>query len=433
MILYLDMVSGISGDMCLGALVDLGVDPAWLEAQLTPLFAGFRITAEPVFRSHLRAVDLTVAVTDTETSRRYADIRELIQGSSLSAYVKKNSLAAFEKIARAEAAIHGQDLDDVHFHEIGGIDSLVDILGTFLCMEKLDITEVHASAVPLGSGYVECAHGRIPVPVPATLAILEGIPVTGSDARTEIVTPTGAALAVTLAKRFGPVPPMQIVKTGYGAGKRDTGAGVPNLLRMVLGRPVIRRKLEQESPGDSIFQTKTHADAGCQERFRQESVCGEPAGQPQDRLDPPALDHIQHERIAVLTTQVDDMHPEILGFVMDHLLEKGALDVTYAPVHMKKNRPGIRMEVLCTLTDLDAMIREILVQTTAIGVRCHISDRAVLHRESCRMETCFGQIEAKKIQGPDGKIRMIPEYEALAKIARQQAIPLKAVYEKVVG
>ncbi|MEE4363931.1 MAG: LarC family nickel insertion protein, partial [Desulfotignum sp.] len=237
MILYLDMVSGISGDMCLGALVDLGVDPAWLEAQLSPLFAGFSLTAAPVFRSHLRAVDLTVAVTDTETSRSYADIKALIQGSSLSPYVKKNSLAAFEKIARAEAAIHGHDVENVHFHEIGGIDSLVDILGTFLCMEKLGITAVHASAVPLGSGYVACAHGRIPVPVPATLAILEGIPVIGSDARTEIVTPTGAALAVTLAVRFGPVPPMQIVKTGYGAGKRDTGASVPNLLRMVLGRP----------------------------------------------------------------------------------------------------------------------------------------------------------------------------------------------------
>jgi pyridinium-3,5-bisthiocarboxylic acid mononucleotide nickel chelatase len=404
MILYLDLVSGISGDMCLGALVDLGVDPGWLEAQLTSLVAGFRLTAAPVFRSHLRAVDLTVAVTDTEISRRYADIRTLIQGSSLSAYVKKNSLSAFEKIARAEAAIHGKDLEDVHFHEIGGIDSLVDILGTFVCMEKLGITEVHASAVPLGSGYVDCAHGRIPVPVPATLAILEGIPVIGSDAKTEIVTPTGAALAVTLAKRFGPVPPMQIVRTGYGAGKRDTGASVPNLLRMVLGKRIETPAFGCETPG----KENRHPGTG--------------------------KEHIQHERIAVITTQVDDMNPEILGFVMDHLLEKGALDVTYAPVYMKKNRPGTRMEVLCTLEDLSAMVHEILAQTTAIGVRYHISDRAVLHREQpCQMDTVFGPVEAKKITYPDGSAHMVPEYEALVKIARQQDIPLKTVYEKVAG
>jgi pyridinium-3,5-bisthiocarboxylic acid mononucleotide nickel chelatase len=428
MILYLDMVSGISGDMCLGALVDLGVDPAWLESQLTPLFGGFRITAKPVFRSHLRAVDLTVAVTDTKTSRRYADIRALIQGSNLSAYVKKNSLAAFEKIARAESAIHGHDLEDVHFHEIGGIDSLVDILGTFLCMEKLGITAVHASAVPLGSGYVDCAHGRIPVPVPATLAILEGIPVTGSDAKTEIVTPTGAALAVTLATRFGPVPPMQIVKTGYGAGKRDTGTKVPNILRMVLGRPVVRRKPETKSPGDRISQGNGFADTDFQEPFSRKSVV-----LPRDRMDPESLEHIRHERIAVLTTQVDDMNPEILGFVMDHLLEKGALDVTYAPVHMKKNRPGTRVEVLCALEDLDAMVHEILTQTTAIGVRYQVCDRAVLFREPCQMDTVFGPVDAKKLQGPDGKTQIVPEYEALAKIARQQGMPLKAVYEKVAG
>jgi uncharacterized protein (DUF111 family) len=221
---------------------------------------------------------------------------------------------------------------------------------------------------------------------------------------------------------------MQIVKTGYGAGKRDTGASVPNLLRMVLGRPVIRRKPEMESPESRVSQDNGVADTDFQEPF-----CRESDVLPRDRMDPESQGHILHERIAVLTTQVDDMNPEILGFVMDHLLEKGALDVTYAPVQMKKNRPGTRVEVLCAVDDLDAMVYEILTQTTAIGVRYHVSNRAVLHRESCRMETCFGQIAAKKIQGPDGKIRMIPEYEALAKIARQQGMPLKAVYEKVAG
>jgi uncharacterized protein (DUF111 family) len=219
---------------------------------------------------------------------------------------------------------------------------------------------------------------------------------------------------------------MQIVKTGYGAGKRDTGASVPNLLRMVLGRPIIRRKPEKESPGDRVSQGNGFADTDFQDLFSRESDVP-----PRDRMDPESQGHILHERIAVLTTQVDDMNPEILGFVMDHLLEKGALDVTYAPVHMKKNRPGTRVEVLCAVDDLDAMVHELLAQTTAIGVRYHISDRAVLHREPCQMDTVFGPVDAKRVQSPDGKTQIVPEYEALAKIARQQGIPLKAVYEKV--
>ena len=390
MLLHLDLISGISGDMCLGALVDLGVDPGWVEAQLTPLFKGFSIRARTVFCSHLRAIDLTVDVTDNRTSRTYREIQALIRGSGLSVAVKNNSLTAFEKIARAEAGIHGKELETVHFHEIGGIDSLVDVLGTFLCMEKLGIARVTASAVPLGSGVVNCAHGQIPVPVPATLAILEGIPVTGSDAKTEIVTPTGAALLATLVSAFGPMPLMTVVKTGYGAGKRDTGSRRPNLLRAIMGK-------DFEIPVSVSTDRRNDGQNGR-------------AGS----------DSVRHEQIAVLTTQVDDMNPEILGFVMDHLLEKGALDVTFAPVHMKKNRPGTRVEVLCTLEDRDILIHEILAQTTAIGVRYHACDRAVLHREPCQMDTVFGPVAAKKIRNPDGSERVVPEYEALKKIARHQ-------------
>ncbi len=227
MILHLDLISGISGDMCLGALVDLGVDPGRLEAELTPLFNGFSIRTVPVFRHALRAVDLTVSVTDQATSRTYRDIRTLIENADLPADVQKNSLSAFEKIARAEAGIHGKDMASVHFHEIGGIDSLVDILGTFLGVHYLGITQVTASEVPLGSGFIDCAHGRIPVPVPATLAILKNIPVTGSDAATEIVTPTGAAILAVLATRFGLMPSMQVEKIGYGAGKERPDPGCP--------------------------------------------------------------------------------------------------------------------------------------------------------------------------------------------------------------
>jgi uncharacterized protein (TIGR00299 family) protein len=408
MILHLDLISGISGDMCLGALVDLGVAPGWLEGELTPLFTGFSIRTVPVFRSALRATDLTVAVTDQTTSRTYSDIRTLIENADLPPAVQKNSLTAFEKIARAEAGIHGRDIDSVHFHEIGGIDSLVDILGTFLAIHHLGITRVTASEVPLGSGFIDCAHGRIPVPVPATLAILKNIPVTGSDATTEIVTPTGAAILATLVTRFGPMPPMQVEKIGYGAGKRETGSRMPNLLRMVLGRP-----------------------ASGQNQSRQHQPNEDLSGENLSRKDQPAVIH--SEPVAVLTTQVDDMNPEILGFVMDHLLEKGALDVTFAPVHMKKNRPGTRVEVLCRPEDRDVMIQEILTQTTAIGVRYQICTRAVLHRELCQMVTVFGKVAAKKIRHPDGTDHLVPEYEALAEIARKQGIALKEVYAIACG
>lgn len=396
MILHLDLISGISGDMCLGALVDLGVDPKWLQKQLTPLFTGFSIQTAPVFRSALRAVDLTVAVTDQTTSRTYTDIRVLIENADLPPVVRQNSLSAFEKIAQAEAAIHGHTIESVHFHEIGGIDSLVDILGTFLAVDYLGVTHVTASEVPLGSGFVDCAHGRIPVPVPATLVILKNIPVTGSDAATEIVTPTGAAILATLVNRFGPLPAMYPVKIGYGAGKRETGSRMPNLLRMVLGRPVSGPASDRAAGLSNLIQS------------------GE----------------IRSESIGVLTTQVDDMNPEILGFVMDHLLEKGALDVTFTPVHMKKNRPGTRVEVLCRPEDQVCMIQEILTQTTAIGVRYQTCERAVLHREPCQVDTVFGKVAAKRIRQPDGKEQLVPEYEALAKIARQQGLALKEVYAR---
>ncbi|MBU0972175.1 MAG: nickel pincer cofactor biosynthesis protein LarC, partial [Proteobacteria bacterium] len=348
MILYLDLFSGISGDMTLGALVDLGVPLEWLEQKLSPVLNGFSLRKEVVYKHHLRALNLFVDVTDPNSARTYLDIRALITDADLPDPVKKNSLAAFERIARAESRIHGRKIETVHFHEIGGIDSLVDIIGSFLSVDYLGVSTIVASKIPLGSGFVDCAHGRIPVPVPATLAILEGLPVTGSDATTEIVTPTGAALVATLASDFGPMPEMEIARIGYGAGKRETGSSLPNLLRMVLGKPVA---VEKKNDGDPKFQIGSLID-------------------PDTPLHP--------ERVFVAKTNVDDMNPEILGFVMDLLLEKGALDVTFAPVHMKKNRPGTLIEMICRGKDLEGLSRVILTQTTAIGLRYHPCDRVVL-------------------------------------------------------
>lgn len=388
MILYLDLVSGIAGDMALGALVDLGVPIDWLKQKLAPILDGFELRTEVVFPSHLRAVSLHVDVTDNTAHRHYSDIRSMIETAQLPEPVKANCLTAFQKIAEAESRIHGQDIEHVHFHEIGGIDSLVDIIGTFLGLDYLGVTQVTASKIPLGSGTIECAHGIIPVPVPATIAILKGLPVTQSDAKTEIVTPTGAAIVATLVKEFGSVPEMQISGVGYGAGKRKTGASAPNILRMVLGRP-----------DDSEPQTTDS--------------------------------NIDQDRVMVIHTNLDDTTPEILGFAMDRLIKNGALDVSFAPVFMKKNRPGTRLEVICYEQNLEKLAEVILTQTSAIGVRYHACDRMILKRASIEIETGLGKILAKQITAPSGDIKIVPEYEACKRLALDHDIPVQAVYDKV--
>lgn len=390
MILYVDMLSGISGDMFLGGLVDLGVPAEWLTRKLEDIFPGFEIRTETVFRHHLKATDLSVLSVEKEPSHRhYLHIRELIEKSSLSEPVKLNSLEAFRRIAEAEAGIHGSDIETIHFHEVGGIDSLVDIIGTFLAIEYLGVTRVQASIVPLGSGSIKCDHGIIPVPVPATVAILKDTPVRSSDAETEIVTPTGAALIKTLCKEFGRMPRMTIKQVGYGAGKRDTGSRMPNLLRLFLGEVTDRQSLSEK--------------------------------------------YIHRETISVVKTNVDDMNPEISGFLMDTLMDGGALDVCFVPVHMKKNRPGTQIEVICKSEDVDSVARVILTQTTSIGVRHHKCDRFFLDRSKAVINTRYGSIPVKKVVQPDGSCRFIPEYEDTRKIALEKGLALKDVYAHIIS
>jgi hypothetical protein len=386
MIAYVDMFSGISGDMMLGALVDLGVPVDWLTEKLSPVLTGFQLRADTVFRHHLKAVDLTVETQEGRgVSRNYTDIRTLIETADLPEKVKANCLLAFQKIAEAESGIHGHDMDTIHFHEIGGIDSLVDIVGTFLAVDYLGIDRVYASAVPLGSGVIQCAHGVLPVPVPAVLSILKDIPVKSSDAKTEIVTPTGAAIITTLTSSFGPMPEMKIQKTGYGAGKRETGSALPNLLRIILG----------EKTGEDL------------------------------------PDAVQKETIQVITTNIDDMSPEISGYLMETLLENQALDVFYTPVQMKKNRPGLQMEVLCRKEDLHSLMGLILTETSSIGVRVRECDRFFLLREPAEISTSLGTLRVKKITGPGLRVRLVPEYEAVKKAARENRLPLQEVYNRV--
>ena len=390
MIAYVDMFSGISGDMTLGALIDLGVPVDWIKKELSSVLNGFQLRTSIVYKHHLKATNLIVDADDEErSSRNYKDIKALIKNSSLPEKVKENSLSAFKKIARAESQIHGKDIENIHFHEVGGIDSIVDIIGSFLGVEYLGIKKVYASPIPLGSGFVTCSHGKIPVPVPATLSILKDIPVKPSDATTEIVTPTGAAIITTLASSFGDMPEMTIQKIGYGSGKRDIGSSLPNLLRIILGE----KSADQKGNGTAV----------------------------------------QKEVIHVVKTNVDDMSPEILGFLMETLFENKALDVCYLPIQMKKNRPGTQIEVMCSKEDLDNIVCIILAQTTSIGVRYHECERSFLLREKVFVETLFGKLQVKKITNPDNSIRFVPEYDVAKKVAKEKKIPLKDVYTQILS
>ena len=390
MIAYFDIFSGISGDMTLGAFIDLGVPVEWVEQKLSTVLSGFKIKSTVVEKNHLKATDITVNIVEQhEISRNYKDIKALIKKSSLPEKVKEHSLSAFKKIALAESHIHNKDIETIHFHEIGGIDSIVDIIGSFLCVEYLGIKKVFASVVPLGSGSINCSHGQIPVPVPATLGILKNIPVKPSDAKTEIVTPTGAAIISTLTSSFGTMPEMTIKKTGYGAGKKDTGSSLPNLLRIVLGDPAINQKKKNIT--------------------------------------------VQEETVYVVKTNIDDMSPEISGFVMEVLFDNKALDVCYIPVQMKKNRPGMQIEVICKKEDLDNIINTILTETTSIGVRYHECKRDSLVRQNTIVETRFGKLQVKKIVGLDCSVRFIPEYEVAKEVAIKKQIPLKDVYNQILS
>ena len=384
---YFDCFSGISGDMTLGALIDLSVSPGWLQEELIQLpLKGFQLTTKPVVRSGISANLVNVEVHDSEKSRDFKEIKSLLEASPLSNTVKSNSLDIFGKIALAEAGIHGCSPEEVHFHEIGGIDAIVDIVGTALCLEKLGINKISASKLPLGSGFVDCQHGKLPVPAPATLAILKDVPVYGTGAGSELVTPTGAAIIASLASSFGPLPEMSIKQIGYGAGQREL-RDRPNLLRVITGKL------------------------------------------PDSEID--LRGSLQTDQILILETCIDDMNPELFGYLMERIFEDGALDVYWIPVHMKKNRPGTMVQVLCKEDRKDIIIRRLLAETTSLGIRYYSAQRKLLARDQLSISTSFGEIRIKRIRDPEGNTRLIPEYEACKEIALQKNIPLRVVYDTI--
>jgi uncharacterized protein (TIGR00299 family) protein len=391
-LLYLDCFAGISGDMFIGALIDLGVSEERLRCELMRLrLHGCSISTRRVVRQNISAVkfDCHVEHSDQhhahhhheyiEQHRGYSDIATLISSSELPAYVEQRALNIFKRIAEAEAKIHGIDLEKVHFHEIGAVDSIIDVVGACVAMELLDIDEVHALPPPLGSGFVETAHGRFPVPAPGTLALLTGIPTQSSTEMVELVTPTGAAILAEFCTSFGPMPTMKIEKVGYGAGTRDLGK-TPNVLRAVMG----------ETTGVA-----------------------------------------ENDVVSIIETNIDDMNPQLFGDVMDRLLAAGALEVFMTAVQMKKNRPGTLLTVLCEREDVDRMAELLLSHTTTFGVRVYEAQRRKLARRLVKVPTKFGEIEVKIGELAGKIVSRSPEFESCKRAAETAHVAVKDVYTEV--
>lgn len=385
-VLYFDCFSGISGDMTVGALLDLGVDQAVFGKHLARLrLAGYQLEITKKPKNGIMATDFNVILEEHEGYRADAchrlhvphrnlnDIEAIIGNSGLEAAIKDLSMKIFTELAAAEAKVHGKKLDEIYFHEVGAVDSIVDIVSAAICIHMLEADVVYASPLNTGSGLVSCAHGLLPVPAPATLEILRGIPVYSSGVQAELVTPTGAAIIKTLARDFIPLPPLTVESSGYGWGKRELES--PNLLRVIQG---------------------WHGE--------------------------------YHNALLLLETALDDMNPEIYSYLFSMLLEKGALDVYLTAIMMKKNRPGVLLTVLCHAADAHMLEETIFRETTTLGIRKTAVDREELERKVININSSLGLVRIKLALKGDKVLKYAPEYEDCRRIAGEQGMALKDVY-----
>jgi len=378
-ILYLDAFSGISGDMTVGALLDLGLSLADLRAQLAHL----PLDSHSLWATtrHVNGIAATKFDVQVETHahghqhRPFSAIRDMLDGSALEPAARAMALRIFTKLAEAEARVHSTTVDKVTFHEVGAVDSIVDIVGTAVGVTRLGAEAVYVSPLPLGSGMVASQHGPLPVPAPATVELLRGFP-TRIDGVGELVTPTGAAIVAALATP-GPAPEFRLQAVGYGAGTRVV-PDRPNVLRLVVGERV----------GTA-----------------------------------------EHDEVIVLETNIDDLNPEFYDHVMERLFAGGARDVYLTPVQMKKNRPGILLTVVCAEANRERLAAVIFTETSAIGVRYAPARRLILARRTERVETVYGPVTVKIARTPDGQVNVAPEYDDCKRVAVERAVPIKLVYQ----
>jgi len=425
-IAYLDCFSGISGDMFLGALLDAGVPPHVLEETVTALNVGARLGISRVMRSGISATKVDVWIGDEKDlpreqvshehhhedghdhssagvspavvrasrphqhehrHRGLKEIRQIIRNANVAPAGQERALAIFQALGEAEARIHNTDVEKIHFHEVGAVDAIMDIVCAAVGSLALGVEEWACSPLNVGSGTVECAHGKFPVPSPATVELLRGAPVYSSGVNAELVTPTGAAIVKTLCRRFVPFPAMKIATTGYGAGSREV-PGQPNVLRLTVGDAVeTQLAASPDTPEDTV---------------------------------------------AVLEANLDDLNPQVFGYVMERLLAEGALDVFGTPVQMKKNRPGMLLTVLARTEDVSRLSKLIFGETTTLGIRMRQERRQTLVRRSVAIQTPWGEVRMK-VANLNGSIaNYAPEYEDCRRIADEHKIPLKQVMQEAI-
>ncbi|MEW6585271.1 MAG: nickel pincer cofactor biosynthesis protein LarC [Nitrospirota bacterium] len=389
-IAYFDCFSGISGDMCLGALVDAGLSMQKLEKEIRRIpVRGYRLASKRVRRAHVAAtkVDVTPLKSHLNPARGFRDICKIVRASTLSPEVKQRGLLVFERLFRAEAKVHGTSFQRVHLHELSAVDCIIDIFGTVIGLELLGIERIFSSPLNLGGGFVTTEHGTLPVPPPATAEILKNTPLySSSGAHYEMTTPTGAALIKELADEFGEIPLMETRTIGIGAGSKNPN-GWPNILRVFVGELVAPSSAEKKSgPAD--------------------------------------------ETVTVIETNIDDMNPQVFAYVMDRLLLAGALDVFLTQVLMKKGRPGVKLSVLCKKERRNDLTAIILKETTTIGVRFYEAGRITLSRTMKTLETEYGRVRVKFSSLGKDIVKAVPEYEDCKKIAKKRGIPLLQIMKK---
>jgi uncharacterized protein (TIGR00299 family) protein len=390
-IAYFDLVAGASGDMILSALVDAGLPLDDLRAALGALHLDeFDLTAERVMRGPFSATHIDVATGEQAPARHLHDIEAIINAADLPPHVAERALRIFRRMVEAEAGIHHMPIEEVHLHELAAVDTIVDVTGGLLALDLLGIERVFVSPAPLGRGWMHGQHGRMPLPAPATLALLRGAPVVGIDFAGETVTPTAAALLTEVAAGYGPIPAMRLSAIGYGAGTRTTPE--PNVLRVLLGEA-----------DEAHAHVHSHTDAGH-----------------------PGL---EVETLDLLETNIDNMNPEIYGYLIEQLLAGGARDVYLTPVLMKKNRPATVINVLCHPNDTDRLREVVFKETSTLGVRTSHVTRHCLARQMHHVETPYGEIHVKVVQLTDGEEKAAAEYEDCAKAARTHNVPIRVVYQ----
>jgi len=379
--IYFDCFAGASGDMILGAMVAAGVNPDLLAQHLKLLNVdGFNVQFKHVTRAGLGSTYAVVETAHEHKHRHLSDILKIIDNSALSAGVKKRASQIFTRLAEAEARVHNQPIEKIHFHEVGALDAIVDVIGAAICFELLGIERFISSPVHVGSGFVQMEHGQFPVPPPAVAELLKGVPFYSTEIKGELLTPTGAAIITTVSEGYGPMPSMESSTVAYGAGTREYD-NFPNVLRVFVG----------ETLGD------------------------EP----------------RVERLLMIETNIDDLSPQVLGHVMDQAFDLGALDCYFTPVQMKKNRPGILLSILCEHRLKNQLMQLLFIETTTLGIRTYEVERRALERTTVPVETPYGPIDVKVARLNGQVVNEMPEFEQCRRAAKESGVPLKRVEEAV--